>query len=182
MKKLEKLSLKQMEQEMPVIGSEEQSGLIGGSGSCVDVNCSRIVYGADSTVTYFVAKAYDNGICIATMTGYFLEPRVDSSLATTENSDTAISEGTYVIQSSTYNGESGYYEVSNVHGRTNIKIHAGNYADDTSGCLLPGNNYTGDPNCPNDYAVENSGATLNSLTSFFNAYGTNGITMNIGCN
>lgn len=129
----------------------------------------------------FTAYAYNNGIIVATMSGYFLEPHTNPSLATTANSDTSIPEGTYVIQSSTYNGNPGYYEVSNVPGRSNIKFHAGNYGNDTTGCFLPGDNYGTDPYCTDDYAVTNSVSTLNSLNSFFNVYGTNGITMRLGC-
>ncbi len=55
-----------------------------------------------------------------------------------EGSDKRIEAGTYSIlpySSAKYNS---VYELQNVPGRTKILIHAGNYHDNTEGCLMPG--------------------------------------------
>lgn len=95
-----------------------------------------------------------------------------------EGSDTAIMPGTYKVVECKYKGESGYYEVSGVEGRTAIKIHNGKTGEHTSGCFLPGvsgarNSSTG------EYEVYDSRTKLSELTNFLNQYGKGGITMSV---
>lgn len=130
-------------------------------------------------MSYFMATAYDdNGNVVNCITGMFLEPTADYDRSSAAGSDTAINYGTYGVVPSTYHGNSGYYEVIGVDGRSAIKIHAGNMGNDTEGCLLLGttgayNSQTGES------TVSNSRNMLNQLTDFFDQYGSDSIKMNI---
>jgi hypothetical protein len=64
----------------------------------VVVNTNRIGYGEKSTVSAFLATAYDEqGNTVDFMRGYFLEPGTDYNRAKREESDTAIMSGSYEI-------------------------------------------------------------------------------------
>ncbi len=64
----------------------------------VVVNTSRLWYGDDSTVSAFIATAYDEqGNRVDAMNGYFLEPATDYMKANKEGSDRAIMSGTYDV-------------------------------------------------------------------------------------
>ena len=64
----------------------------------VVVNTSRLWYGDDSTVSAFIATAYDeNGNRVDSMDGYFLEPATDYDKAKKAGSDRAIMSGTYDV-------------------------------------------------------------------------------------
>ncbi|OJX91988.1 MAG: hypothetical protein BGP01_06820 [Paludibacter sp. 47-17] len=170
-------SLTELAKKMPVLSEEVQSSFIGGG--TVKITVNRSFYGDNSTMSYFLATAYDdNGNVISSMSGMFLEPTVDYDRSTVENSDTAIKYGTYNVVPSTFNGQTGYYEVTGVEGRTNIKIHLGNTGDDTTGCLLPGttgyyNSTTGES------TVTGSKNMMDQLRNFLGSYGSSGITMQI---
>lgn len=62
-------------------------------------------------------------------------------------------------------------------GRDGIAIHAGNYAEDSSGCLLPGTSLVkvGD----SKYMVQNSKNKLDALYGLFKMYGAGNISINI---
>lgn len=176
-KKLRKETLVELAKRMPVLNEHVQGSLIGGS--TVNVNVNRLYYGDNSTMSCFIATAYDDsGNEIASMTGVFLEPAVDYDMCHISGSDTAIENGTYNIVPSSFHGQSGYYEISGVYGRDGILIHAGNTGEDTLGCFLPGT--TGYYNAETgESSVYNSRAELEKLTEFFDTYGGRGITMNI---
>ena len=62
------------------------------------INTNRLWYGEDSTVSAFLATAYDEqGNTIDSMRGYFLEPGTDYNRAKREGSDTAIMSGEYEV-------------------------------------------------------------------------------------
>ncbi|HHF3043506.1 MULTISPECIES: DUF5675 family protein [Vibrio] len=56
----------------------------------------------------------------------------------TEGSDKRIKAGTYKLLSYSSPRYPNVYELQNVPGRSFILIHAGNYHQDTLGCLMPG--------------------------------------------
>lgn len=174
---LSKEKLAELAKKMPLLNEEDQAMIVGGS--TVNVNVNRTFYGDNSTMSYFIATAYDEfGNEITSMTGMFLEPAVDYDRCHISGSDTAINYGTYDVVPSFYHEQSGYYEISGVVGRGGILIHEGNYGYQTGGCLLPGttgyyNPETGESN------VYNSREELRMLTEFFDTYGNSGITMNI---
>jgi len=177
MKKLEKLTLKEMEKEFVTINELEQAKFFGGiDGSSVVINAIRYGFGQNTTVSQFTACAFDsNGNITNTVTGYFLEPAYDGG---SNGYDTAIPYGQYSVVPSTFKGKPGFYEVANVPGRTYIKIHTGNYDDDTTGCFLPGTTAGSYPN--GDYFVNSSDDKRIELTNFLNTNGCDGITLNIG--
>ncbi len=168
-------SLAELAARMPVLSENVQSSFIGGG--TVNITVNRSFYGDNSTMSYFLATAYDDdGNVVSSMSGMFLEPTADYDRSTVSGSDTAIQYGTYNVVPSTYKGQSGYYEVVGVEGRSGIKIHAGNDGDDTEGCLLPGtsesyNSETGES------TVSGSRDKLNELTNFLDEYGNSGITI-----
>ena len=177
MKKLSKLKLKDLKQQTIILSKEEQAGFIGGGN--VSISTNRLGYGGSSTLSVFLATAYDdNGNVISSLTGYFLEPGCDYSRCTYAGSDTAIFPGTYDVIPSTFKGTSGYFEINGADGRSLIKIHQGNTGINTSGCLLPGTTYTYNPNT-GEYSVWDSGKKLNELRDFLNRYGNGGISINI---
>ena len=177
MKTLKQKKLDELAKEMPSINEKGQQAVKGNYK--VVITTTRSGLGSSSTLSYWGAMAYDeNGNVVEGMTGVFLEPAVNEDSCTIPGSDTAIQAGTYEIKPSTYHGESGYYEVMNVPGRSGIIIHAGNTGEDTEGCLLPGESGSYNP-ATNEYTVSNSRKTLNSLTDFLDKYGSGGITITI---
>ena len=176
-RKLTRANLDELAKKMPVLSEDVQSSLFGGG--TVNITVNRSFYGDNSTMSYFLVTAYDDsGNVISSMSGMFLEPTTDYDRCTISGSDTAIKYGTYDVVPSTYKGQSGYYEVSGVEGRTGIKIHAGNTGYDTEGCLIPGtsgyyNSGTGES------TVSHSVDKLIELTNFLDQYGNSGITIQI---
>lgn len=161
------------------------------------INTNRLYYGEKSTISAFLATAYDKYGCnVDSINGYFLEPETDYSRAKEEGSDKAIMYGTYdVVPKKAMKRllekereKKGIKEkvflkyqwyIANVPGRSGIAIHSGNYGDDTLGCLLPGCRYSYDKG-GNDYAVSGSRIKTEELFSFFERYGKGGIKINIG--
>ena len=177
MKKLTRATLNELAERMPVLSEIQQQEIIGGGTVRITVN--RSFYGDNSTMSYFLATAYDDsGNVVSSLSGMFLEPTADYDRCTTSGSNTAISYGTYNVIPSTYRGQSGYYEVSGVEGRSYIKIHNGKTGGDTAGCLLPGTSGSYNPGT-GEYEVADSRNMLSGLTTFFNQYGNSGITMQI---
>jgi len=178
MKTLEKLTLKEMEKEFVTINELEQANFLGGSdGGNVVINAIRYGFGQNTTVSQFTACAFDNNGNISnTMTGYFLEPAYNGG---SNGPDTAIPYGQYSVVPSTFKGQPGYYEVANVPGRTDVKIHSGNFENQTTGCPLTGTSVGGSGG-NEDYYVNKSKDKLTELTNFFKANGGDGIILNIG--
>ena len=175
MKKLTKGNLEDLAKVMPVLSEEEQKGYVGGN--TVNVVMNRVNYGPNATLSSFTATSYDvDGKIIGEITGYMLEPSVSPEEAQISGSGAAISAGTYNIIESTFHGKSGYYELQDVPGRYDIKIHPGNTADDTSGCLMPG----GTKNTSNnDPTIGNSRDMTNQLFDMFKEHGDQGIKIQI---
>lgn len=161
----------------------------------VVVNTNRLWYGKGSTVSAFLATAYDEqGKKVDSMEGYFLEPEVNYDSAKVAGGDKAIMYGTYNVVSKKEleerinkkrrkNGEKDVnlsYEwyVDNVPGRSGIAIHSGVNGENTLGCLLPGD--TLEYNDKHGYIIKNSRTTRDKLFKFFNNYGKKGIKINIG--
>lgn len=69
---------------------------------------------------------------------FTMEPAYTPNLAQVSRSDTAIKAGRYrlVCQNSPKHGLS--LRLYDVPGRFDVLVHAGNYDDDTLGCILPG--------------------------------------------
>ena len=64
----------------------------------VVVNTNRLWYGKDSTVSAFLATAYDEqGNVVDSMRGFFLEPETDYALAKAEGKKKAIMSGQYNV-------------------------------------------------------------------------------------
>lgn len=162
----------------------------------VVVNTNRLWYGGKSTVSAFLATAYDErGNKIDSMEGYFLEPQVDYDSAKVAGGDKAIMYGTYNVvpkielerKINKKRRESGEKDVTlrydwyvdDVPGRSGIAIHGGTNGDHTSGCLLPGDAFEYDERV-NDYKIKNSTTKKDELFRFFSNYGRNGIKINIG--
>ena len=108
----------------------------------VVVNTTRFGYGKNSTVSKFIAMAYDEtGNKVDSIKGYFLEPETDYNKAKVKNSDTSIAVGNYNVISKTKlekrinterrkRGEtdiqlSYQWYVDSVPGRSGIAIHTG---------------------------------------------------------
>ena len=186
-RKLTRESLTELAMRMPVLSEEVQSFYVGGG--TVKISVNRTGYGSDTTMSSFLATAYDDsGTIIDSLEGFFLEPAVDygsctpsgfiSGLYNVADSDTAIAPGTYNVVPGYYHQQSGYYEVSDVEGRSYIMIHAGNNGSDTLGCLMPG--VTGSYHSGiDDYTVSQSKVKLQELTEFLDKYGDDGITIDI---
>ena len=143
------------------------------------INTNRLWYGKDSTVSAFLATAYDKqGNRVSSMKGYFLEPRTDYDRAKIAGDDKAIMYGTYNIVPKK-KGQRYEWYVEKVPGRTGIAIHGGNNGSHTSGCLLPAEKFTQDSNSDN-YTTVGTQKKKKELFEFFNRYGKNGIKINIG--
>ncbi|WP_366521810.1 DUF5675 family protein [uncultured Proteiniphilum sp.] len=108
------------------------------------------------------------------LSGYMLQPATNPLLPTTEGSDTAIPCGSYDVQA-TYGGNY-KWEITDVEGRSAIKIHSGTDHTNTSGCFIPGNSYQ---MTNGDYSVYGSKTTFNALDSILEQYGGGGIQINI---
>ena len=161
----------------------------------VVVNTTRIGYGKKSTVSKFIAMAYDEtGNKVDSIKGYFLEPETDYNRAKIKNSDTSIAQGNYKVipkkileeRINTERRKRGetdiqltyQWYVDSVPGRSGIAIHTGNYGKDTEGCFLPGENYSYDKETET-YNVWESKKKAKELFDFFDNYGHNGIKLNV---
>ena len=143
------------------------------------INTNRLWYGKDSTVSAFLATAYNKqGNIVSSMDGYFLEPKTDYDRAKIAGDDKAIMYGTYNIVPKKKDQRYEWY-IDKVPGRTGIAIHGGVDNEDTSGCLLPAEKFTYDSNSDN-YTTVGTQKKKKELFEFFNRYGKNGIKINIG--
>lgn len=151
-------------------------------------------YGKDSTVSAFLATAYDEqGNTVNSMRGYFLEPGTYYDRATREGSDTAIMSGEYDVipqnemkkRIATRNGikednialRYDWY-IDNPPGRSGIAIHGGRDGRNTTGCFIHGDSIN--PNKEKtDYFICDGGKK-EELFRFFDNYGHNGIKINVG--
>jgi hypothetical protein len=145
----------------------------------VVVNTNRLWYGGKSTVSAFLATAYDErGNKIDSMEGYFLEPGTDYDKAEIAGSDSSIKYGTYnIVRGEKWQRFEWY--VDNVPGRSGIAIHGGTDGSNTLGCLLPAEDFVHDKEKDN-YRTVNSGKKKKELFDFFKKYGKNGIKINVG--
>ena len=143
------------------------------------ITTNRLWYGKDSTVSAFLATAYDeDGNTISSMNGYFLEPETDYDKAEIEGCDKSIKYGTYnIVPGRSWQTYDWYVE--NVPGRTGIAIHGGTDGNNTAGCLLPAENFIYDKENDN-YKTVNSRNKKKELFDFFNKYGKNGIKIYVG--
>lgn len=145
----------------------------------VKISTNRRYYGTKSTLSEFIATAYDrNGKSIKSMNGYFLEPTVDYDSATIEGSKKAILGGKYQIVPKQHPQQRFQWYLKGVDGRKGIAIHKGTIGTDSKGCLIPGTSYSYDSD-NNEYKVWESGAKLEELTEFFKKYGGSGIEIDI---
>lgn len=137
-------------------------------GHHVIIDVYRYGYGSDSTTSTFTVNVL--GTCgqtepyYPTLSGYMLEPRVDSYFVTTAGSDTAILPGKYTV----FQRSDGKWELQGVEGRSWIQIHIGNTAENTEGCFLPG---YGVGYANGDYSVSESTAMFNELSRIMSKYG-----------
>ncbi len=92
---------------------------------------------------------------------FVLEPGGSDSMV--EGSDKRIPAGTYKVEPFSGTKYKNVYELKNVPGRTYILIHAGNYHENTEGCLMPGKNWGVLKNF--HYYVSNSKAALDEIFS-----------------
>ncbi len=163
----------------------------------VVINTNRLWYTKNSTVSAFIATAYDEqGNVIDSMRGYFLEPETDYSLAKAEGKKKAIMSGQYNIipkkemlkkenekrkknKEPQIEGLKYEWYIDTPPGRCFVAFHKGNRWNDTTGCLLPGETYSYDDST-DTYNVLTSTKKTNELFNFFNQYGENGIKINIG--
>ena len=165
----------------------------------VVVNTNRLWYGKGSTVSAFLATAYDEqGKKVDSMEGYFLEPVTDYDRAKVGGSDTSIMSGQYnvitknemkkrIVERRKQHGEN--VEEKNVNlkydwyldnppGRSGIAIHGGRTGEHTTGCFIPGDSFEFDTQ-KQDYIINNV-EKKQKLFDFFNNYGRNGIVINVG--
>ena len=146
----------------------------------VVVNTNRLWYGKNSTVSAFLATAYDEqGNVVDSMEGYFLEPEVNYDSAKVAGGDKAIMYGTYNVVPRKHNWQHYKWYVDKVPGRTGIAIHRGVDGRNTEGCLMPGNEFYYD-NQINDYKIKGSKNKEKELFDFFDKYGQNSIKIDIG--
>ena len=144
------------------------------------INTNRLWYGKNSTVSAFIATAYNKqGDKVNSMEGYFLEPQTNYDRARIAGDDKAIMCGTYNIVRPKHKWQRFKWYVDAVPGRTGIAIHRGTNGNDTAGCLMPGCNFCHDKNS-DDYRLTDSRKKEKELFKFFDEYGGNGITINIG--
>ena len=173
MKTIKRKNLDELAKVMPVLSEKEQREFVGGG--TVVITVARTGLGENTTMGYFTATAYDdNGQFITSITGVSLEPVYDAPNANVGGSGTAIAPGTYQVVSGTYKGDSGYYQVSGVDGRTGIFFHIGNEAEDTTGCILLGSSGTASNG---DYTISGSTSTVESFNELLSKHGNNGITL-----
>lgn len=165
----------------------------------VVVNTNRLWYGKGSTVSAFLATAYDEqGKKVDSMEGYFLEPVTDYDRTKVGGSDTSIMSGQYnvitknemkkrIVERRKQHGEK--VEEKNVNlkydwyldnppGRSGIAIHGGRTGEHTTGCFIPGDSFEFDTQ-KQDYIINNV-EKKQKLFDFFNNYGRNGIVINVG--
>lgn len=145
----------------------------------VRITAKRYILTTNCTVSVFEAQAYgQNGQKLnnSFVKGYFMERPYDANLAEKSGSKRAIQPGEYNIIPKTPGQQYQWY-LKEVPGRYGIAIHAGNYAEDSSGCLLPGMSLAkvGDSN----YMVQNSKNRLDALFELFKMYGAGNISINI---
>ena len=162
----------------------------------VVVNTNRLWYGKNSTVSAFLATAYDeDGNSVDSMTGYFLEPEHNPDSAKIEGGDKAIMHGDYKIISGAElekeindarrrNGKKKIklkykWYINSVPGRSGIAIHNGRTGYNTLGCFLPGESFEYDKNTQ-QYSIQNSPRKVEELFKFFDKYGRNGIKIKVG--
>lgn len=150
----------------------------------VVIETNRFLYGYNATVSDFSAIAYDhNGVPIDSLQGYFLEPASNYEFATTEGSDTAILPGTYNIIPKWHERQKYKWYLANPKGRSGIAIHSGRSGANTSGCLIPGNNYEIHQHEKGDsLTISNAKAKTEELFHFFNKYGNGNIKIKINDN
>ncbi|MDO6775805.1 DUF5675 family protein [Shewanella sp. 3_MG-2023] len=91
---------------------------------------------------------------------FVLEPGGPDS--TIEGSDKRISTGTYKISPYSSPKYLNVYELKNIPGRTKILIHAGNYHENTEGCIMPGLSW-GLVNQKGHYYVSSSRIATNEI-------------------
>ena len=162
----------------------------------VVINTNRLWYGKGSTVSAFLATAYDEqGNKIDSMEGYFLEPETDYERAKKEGSDTAIMSGAYEVipnaemlkRVNERRGQKGLprvkeirykWYIDNPSGRSGIAIHGGKSGENTTGCYIPGNTFNFNKQTQ-DYTIKDIGKRV-ELFNFFDKYGQNGIKINVG--
>ncbi|WP_232304731.1 DUF5675 family protein [Agarivorans gilvus] len=96
---------------------------------------------------------------------YVLEPGGPDSQQ--EGSDHRISTGTYKLKPYSSPKYKNVYQLLNVPGRTNILIHAGNYHQDTLGCLMPGK--TSGKSSNGEYHVGNSRTATKEIFEYIAA-------------
>jgi hypothetical protein len=167
MKNLRKISLIDLEKNFPVLSEEAQRAIVAGHN--VTIELFRSGYGTESTLSTFNLSV--TGTCGQTesyypsVSGYMLEPQVNSDLATTAGSDTAIPAGTYTV----YKRPDGKWELSGVEGRSYIQIHPGNTGDDTTGCFLPG--YGASVDSDGNYSVSESNSMYETMSQIMEQYG-----------
>ncbi|WP_238130993.1 DUF5675 family protein [Vibrio cincinnatiensis] len=104
---------------------------------------------------------------------FVLEPAGPDSV--TEGSDKRIKAGSYKLHPYSSPKYPSVYELQNVPGRTYILIHAGNYHNDTFGCLMPGKTWGSVDK--SHYYVGNSKSALKEIFSEIDHY--KNITINI---
>ncbi len=165
----------------------------------VVVNTNRLWYGKNSTVSAFLATAYDEkGRKVDSLQGYFLEPVTDYGRAEKSGSDTSIMYGQYnvipknemkkrIVERRKQRGENVEVEdinlkydwyLDNPPGRSGIAIHGGRTGEHTTGCFIPGDSFEFDEK-NQDYVINNK-EKKQKLFDFFNNYGRNGIKINVG--
>ncbi|WP_432455086.1 DUF5675 family protein [Agarivorans sp. QJM3NY_29] len=96
---------------------------------------------------------------------YVLEPGGPDSQQ--EGSDQRINTGSYKLKPYNSPKYKNVYQLLNVPGRTNILIHAGNYHQDTLGCLMPGN--TSGKSSSGEYNVGNSRTAMKEIFEYIAA-------------
>lgn len=105
----------------------------------VRIYLRRFGFSQNTTCSTYKIYVYNkDGSLVDFQEGYMLERGYNETEASVENSKTAIPLGTYQVVPSTFKQRSGYFEVCDVPGRTDIKIHGGSNYTHTTGCLLPG--------------------------------------------
>lgn len=144
------------------------------------INTNRLWYGKNTTVSAFLATAYDeHANKVNSMGGFFLEPETDYEKAKLKGKDKSVMYGSYNIVPRQYHWQKYHWYVDKVPGRTGIAIHKGNSGEDTEGCLMPGEKFYYDNNIK-DYRIKCSKKKEEELFQFFAKYGKNGIRINIG--